>query len=165
MSSTKAEASDGPPPKKGGKKKLIIFAAIALLLGGAGGGAYFFAPGLFGKQPVSQEASKAELPAPKPVFVELPEMSLSLPNGSQARQLRIKIALELIAKGPEAPQPQVLSPKVYDALLTYLRTLTDSEVQGSLAIDRIRGDLFRRLELLLGPNVVRDVLITSLVTA
>jgi flagellar basal body-associated protein FliL len=56
-------------------------------------------------------------------------------------------------------------PKVYDALLTYLRTLTDAEVENSLAIDRIRGDIFRRLTLLLGPNIVRDVLITSLVIA
>ena len=66
------------------------------------------------------------------------------------------------------PQPTpaaVLTPKVYDALLIYLRTLTDSEVDNSLAIDRIRGDLFRRLTLVLGPNVVRDVLITSLVVA
>ena len=49
--------------------------------------------------------------------------------------------------------------------MTYLRTLTDGEVETSLAIDRIRGDLYRRLTLMLGADVVREVLITALVVA
>ena len=37
--------------------------------------------------------------------------------------------------------------------------------RGSIALDRMRGDLYRRLTLVLGPGVLRDVLITGLVVA
>jgi len=47
----------------------------------------------------------------------------------------------------------------------YLRTLRDGEMEGALAMDRLRGDLHRRLELVLGPGRVRDVLITGFVVA
>jgi flagellar protein FliL len=158
----KPETTASEKPK--GRKKLMIFAALPLILAAAGGGAYFWLHGHSEKPAAAQEEAAAPA-VPQLTFVDLPEMSVTLPNNGQARQLRIKLALELAPKGPNVPQASVLSPKVYDMMLTYLRTLTDSEIQGSLAIDRIRGDLFRRLELLLGPGVVRDVLITGFITA
>ena len=165
MARTKPEKPETIASEKPtGRKKLMIFAAIPLVLAAAGGGAYFWLHGHSEKPAAAQEEGVAHA-TPQPAFVDLPEMSVTLPNNGQPRQLRIKLALELAPKGPNAPQASVLSPKIYDMLLTYLRTLTDSEIQGSLAIDRIRGDLFRRLELLLGPGVVRDVLITGLVMA
>lgn len=164
MARAKAEGLEPIPEKKGGRKKWIIIAAVPLLLSAAGGGAYMFLLRGY-DEPAAAKSGPAQAGAPQTAFVEIPEMSLTMTNGGQPRQMRIRIALEVVAAGPNAPQPAVLSPRVYDFLLTYLRTLTEAEVQGSLAIDRIRGDLFRRLELLLGPNVVRDVLITSLITA
>jgi len=163
MARTKPENPETPAPEKqsGGRKKLMIFAAIPLVLAVAGGGVFFW----LHKHSAKPVAAQEDQAAPKPVFVDLPEMSVTLPNNGQPRQLRIKLSLELAPKGPNVPQASVLSPTVYDMMLTYLRTLTDSEIQGSIAIDRIRGDLFRRLQLLLGPDVVRDVLITGLVVA
>jgi flagellar FliL protein len=156
---------DEEPPKKKRRLPLILIAALLVIAGG-GGAAYQFVPGVSDKahEILAHRDAPAPRPAGGPVFAELPEMSVTLPNGGQARQLRIHISLEL-APALQSPSAEVLSPKVYDALLTYLRTLTDAEIDNSLAIDRIRGDLFRRLTLVLGPNVVRDVLITSLVVA
>jgi len=170
MASSKAgnPETDTAAPKKKGRGLLIMLLAVPVLLGGAGGATYVFMPQLFGKG--SQEAAHKEPVAPPvaagPVFVDLPEMAVTLPNGGQPRQVRIRISLELVKTTPNGPPPaEVLSPKVYDGLLTYLRTLTDTEVDSSLAIDRIRGDLYRRITLILGPDVVREVLITSLVVA
>ena len=166
MARTQPENPAAVPEKaSGGRKKLIILAAIPLMLAAAGGGAYFWFHGHAEKPAATADAGGAPGAAPKPLFVEIPEMSVTLPNNGQPRQLRIRLSLELAPRGPDMPTATALSPKVYDMVLTYLRTLTDPEIQGSLAIDRIRGDLYRRLELLLGPNVVRDVLITSFVTA
>jgi flagellar FliL protein len=158
--------TDEEPPKKKRRWPLILIAAVLLIAAG-GGAAYMFVPGVSQKahEVLAHQDAPAQRPAGGPIFADLPEMSVTLPNGGQARQLRIRISLELTPTTPQTPSAEVLSPKVYDALLTYLRTLTDAEVDNSLAIDRIRGDLFRRLTLVLGPNVVRDVLITSLVVA
>lgn len=168
-----AEAAEAPP-KKSKRGLLLMLLAVPVLLGGGGGAAYFFVPAvgdavrgmLGGSKTASHEApAHPVVVAPRPVFVDLPEMSITLPNGGQPRQLRIRISLELMRTEPGGVPPDVLTPRVYDALLTYLRTLNDGEVETSLAVDRVRGDLYRRLTLLLGGEVVRDVLITSFVVA
>jgi flagellar FliL protein len=163
---TGSTETDAVAPKKGRRLLPIAVAAAVVVAAGGLGGAYVFVPGvsITVQELLGHKETEQTGPA-GPIFADLPEMSLTLTNGGQARQLRIRISLELMPTTPPPPSSEVLSPKVYDALLTYLRTLTDAEVENSLAIDRIRGDIYRRLTLLLGPNVVRDVLITSLVVA
>lgn len=176
------DAKKGAKPAKKGKGKLLLFVGggvfglLAIL-----GGAYAFVPavsqpvnkmlGLGGgpdaQAPAAAHAAPATAPAAasaRPVFIEMPEIALTLPNGGRPRQLRISIAIEIIGD-PILVRPTITNPRVYDSLVLYLRTLRDGELDGALALDRIRGDLYRRLDLLLGPNVIRDVLITSLVTA
>lgn len=166
-------ASAGASNKGGGKKKLILLiAAPLLLLGGGGGAAYAFVPavhgmiaGLLGHGAPAEGGAKTETAeAVQSYFVQIPEMTVTMPNGGRTRQLRIKIALEL-AKHPKegAESSDILSPRINDGLVLYLRTLRDADVDGALSIDRMRGDLQRRLDLLLGDGVLRDVLITSLI--
>jgi flagellar FliL protein len=167
MTNASSEPVEGNVPETGKKKRRLILVgglAVLLLVGGSAG-AYFFAPGLMGKSPQKQVAAASPAkPVPaSPTFVDLPEMSVTLPNGGQQRQIRLRISLELVKA--DIPSSEVLSPKVYDMVLTYARTLNDAEIENSLAIDHMRGDLYRRLSLLLGPDVVRDVLITSFVVA
>lgn len=187
MSDTPAEAAKdakkGAKPARKGKGRMLLFAGggvvglLAIL-----GGAYAFVPAVSG--PVNKmlglgggdaahaaaeahaapAATAAAAMSTRPVFIEMPEIALTLPNGGRPRQLRISIAIEIIGD-PILVRPTITNPRVYDSLVLYLRTLRDGELDGALALDRIRGDLYRRLDLLLGPNVIRDVLITSLVTA
>jgi len=154
-------------PRKSRMTLMIAAGGLVLLLGGAGG-AYMFVPqvsqtvqGLLGKKekPTEQTASAG------PTFIDLPEMALTLPNNGHARQMRIRLSLELAKKAADFPPNEILSPRVYDALLTYLRTLHEGELDSGLALDRLRADLYRRLTLVLGPGVVSDVLITGLVLA
>ena len=139
-----------------------------LLLAGAGA-AYVFVPqveqsvrGLLGKK-----AEPGPVASSQPAFIDLPEMAVTLPNGGRSRQMRIRLSVEL-AKNSARYRRQKIRGRlgVYDALITYLRTLRDGEVDGGLAIDRLRADLYRRLDLLLGPGVIGDVEpITGLVLA
>lgn len=176
MPTTLADASAKNPEaadRKGGKRRLLLLLALLpLLLAGSVAGAWFLIPGaaealrqVAGLQSRGEEATAEALPPPgKPSFFEFPEMTLSLPNGGRPRQLRLKLAVE-IAGDPALVQPDLLSPRIYDSLVLYLRTLRDGEMEGALAMDRLRGDLHRRLELVLGPGRVRDVLITGFVVA
>ena len=155
--------------EKGGKALLLGLAAV-LLLGGGGAAAFLLVPGvsdavrkIIPGQAADSVASAAASLA-KPVFVELPEMTVTLPNGGRPRQLRLKLAVE-VAADPAQPSPDVGNPRVYDSLVLYLRTLRDGELEGALAMDRLRGDLLRRLDLLLGEGRVRDVLVTGFVVA
>lgn len=167
-----AEAGAAAPAKKKGKGKILIFAAIPVLLLAGGGAAFMFAPavhdmiaghGEAGHEEAAAAAETAKNTASRPTFVELPEMTVTLPNDGRPRQMRIRLALELSKTGPDLPSTDVVTPKVYDALLTYLRTLRDGEIEGGMAMDRMRADLFRRLDLVLGGGNLKDVLITGLV--
>lgn len=154
------EDQQGKPGRS--KRRMVLFAGIGFAVVAMAGGGYAAARhfGWWATGP-----SKPPIEEGKATFVDLPEMAITLPNGGQPRQLRIKLALELVAMKPGVPPADLLTPKVYDALLTYFRTLRDGEIEGSLALDRMRGDLYRRLSLVLGPGVLRDVLITGLVVA
>ncbi|RKK01582.1 flagellar basal body protein FliL [Pseudoroseomonas wenyumeiae] len=172
MSATTTDGSAKKSGKKGGR--LLLFGAAALLLlGGGAGAAWVFVPGasesmrkiIVGEVAPAEQALAAASPAnARPVFVELPEMTLTLPNAGRPRQLRLKLAME-VAADPSQPPPELMNPRVYDSLVLYLRTLRDGELEGALAMDRLRGDLHRRLDLLLGEGRVRDVLITGFVVA
>jgi flagellar FliL protein len=167
MSATITENTAKTPKRK---KRLLLFGLAALLLvGGGGGAAWMLVPAVQDAVrkiipgPATEEEA-ADAPAPRPIFVELPEMTLTLPNGGRPRQLRLKLAME-VNGDPAKPPPELMTPRVYDSLVLYLRTLRDGELEGALAMDRLRGDLHRRLDLLLGGGRVRDVLITGFVVA
>jgi flagellar FliL protein len=163
-----ATGDKNAPPKRGSAKKIVIFAGIPLLISIVCVTIYFFVPGaadtvshLIFSQPAQPQVAAAPL---RPQMVDVPEMVVTLPNGGRTRQLRIKFSLELTPSVHELPPAEVFTPRVNDALLTYLRTLRDGDLEGGLALDRIRGDLYRRLTLIMGPGVLDNVLITSLVT-
>jgi flagellar FliL protein len=170
MSETKpqsGEAHDAPAPRKRRGKKLFLLLGVLVVLGGGAGAAFQFVPGVADKVQamLGHHEQAVAAVSTHPVFIDLPEMALTLPNGGRPRQMRIKLSVELARGASEQQATEALSPRVYDALLTYLRTLQDGEVDGGLGMDRLRADLYRRLELVVGPGVLRDVLITSLVLA
>ncbi len=157
MAGSETATVDRTPGSASGKRHgrmVFLVAGLTLGLAGAGAAAAQFLPSM--SPPAQQESGK-------PVFVDVPEMALTVPNDGQPRQVRIKLSLELGRVPPGMPSPELVMPRVYDALLTYLRTAHDDELGGSFALDRLRGDLLRRLDLVLGAGAVRDVLITSLV--
>ncbi len=161
-SATAAPAGSGGPSRR----RLIMLAGLgAAGIAAAGAGGYVVL-GRSGGLSVGlgRGAAPAAAAAAKPVDVDIPEMTVTLPNGGHPRQLRIRLTLE-VARPPQGPAAAILTPRLYDALVTYLRTLTDADLDGGLAIERLRGDLFRRVDLVLGPGVLRDVLITGLLVA
>ena len=171
MREAKPETGDTPEPQPPQKRRrflrLLIFASPLILAAVAAGAAYMFVPhlGERARALVGWHPKPAAIVSSQPQFIDLPEMAVTLPNGGHPRQMRIHLSVELATTAPPNATAQVLSPPVYDALVTYLRTLRDGEVDGGLGLDRLRGDLYRRLDLVLGPGVLRDVLITSLILA
>jgi flagellar protein FliL len=170
MSETKPQSGDAlepPAPRTRRGKKLFLLLGLIVLLGGGAGAAWQLVPGVGEKvhAMIGHHEQVVATASSKPMFIDLPEMALTLPNGGRPRQMRIKLSIELARGASEQQAAEALSPRVYDALLTYLRTLQDGEVDGGLGLDRLRADLYRRLELVMGPGVLRNVLITSLVMA
>ncbi|WP_010544747.1 flagellar basal body-associated FliL family protein [Sphingomonas elodea] len=171
---------EAPAPNK--KKKLIIIgAATAAALTLGGGGAAFFMGGkstakteTHGEEAAAEEGhgegeAKAEGEAGhgegegKGKFVDVPTVSVNLrsPDGS-ARFLKLHLMLVPGPKTTDAALKEQL-PVVLDAYQPFLRELRPEDLGGSAAVFRLKEELMVRATRVLGPGMVKEVLIQDLI--
>jgi flagellar FliL protein len=158
-------AADSPPPKPS-RRPLILGLALAPLLGGAGFYASYagLIPGLGGTEaaPVASPAPAAGTAATSTTtFVPLDPITINLGTRGQARHLRFVAQLEV----PPAHAAEVARqmPRVIDVLNTYLRALDLPDLEEPAALTRIRAQMLRRVQLVLGPERVSDLLVMEFV--
>jgi flagellar FliL protein len=157
-----AEGADGggEGSRRGLVKPLLIGAALAAGLGG--GGFYAAWSGLL---PVPgggwPGAGAPLLPAADTGFVAIAPMVISLGPGARARHLRFSGALEVpLAKLGEVERQM---PRVLDVLNGYLRAVDARAFDDPSALVRLRAQMLRRVQLVLGEAAVRDLLVTEFV--
>lgn len=163
--------ADSPP--KGSKLPLILGVLLALLGGGAG--FYAVTAGLL---PLGRDADAADAhggdgaAAPPPsrhdvspladvAFVELPTLVVSLGPTAAAGHLRFTAALEV----PRAAEAEVrgVEPRIVDAMNGYLRALEPADFEDRAALMLVRSHLMRRIELVIGQERLRDLLVLEFV--
>lgn len=161
---TDVTLSDKEPTKKG-KIGLIIGVVGAVALGGIA----FFATysGIFsnngGGSSGHEETSDAGVEGmhPEVVFVALEPLVISLGKFASARHLRFRAHLEV---EPDAvDEVEHLMPRIMDVLNTYLRAVSESELEDPTAMTRLRAQMFRRVQAVVGRENVRDLLITEFI--
>lgn len=95
-------------------------------------------------------------------FIELPEVIVNLHAASHSRFLKIAVTL---AVEPDLRLPvERMQPQVMNAMQEFLRGLDDRDLEGSAGLFRLRTELRRRLDLVLGDGVVADVLLRNILT-
>ncbi|KAA2315583.1 flagellar basal body protein FliL [Pseudooceanicola sediminis] len=151
-------------PKKRSKLPLILGVVLALV----GGGGSFFAiySGMILGGDDAQAEAAAETPtevfvAPDVAFVALEPMVISFGPASENRHLRFTASLEV----PSGQQGAVetVRPRVMDVLNNYLRALRMADFEDPAALVRIRAQMLRRIQVITGPDAVRDLLIVEFV--
>lgn len=166
MSDATVEEQAGEP--KRAKWPLIL--GIALLpIGGAGG--YFAAQsGLLGAGAAPDETAAEVAPAsryedPVPLgdvgFVDVPAVVINSGTSGQARTVRLQVTIEVPAQRVQAVTTVV--PRVQDVLNSYLRALDPADFERPGALDRVRGQLLRRVKLVAGDENVRDLLVLEFI--
>ena len=134
------------------RKMIMITVAFVTLLGGAAGGYFlFFAP---------KAASKvADLPPPKPLFVDMPDLlvNMSTQPGERTQYLKIKVVLE-VKDQPLVAQITPNIPRMVDIFQTYLREVRPSDLNGSAGMFRLKEELTRRVNSTIAPHQVSAVL-------
>lgn len=184
------ETEAAEAPKKGSKLPLIIGAVLMM---GLGGGGFFAAysgmlDGLLGKEQAAKEdlhgGDHAETnqhasdeghatqngesadpgrdsPVPVASFVQLDPLVISLGSGAQLAHLRFSAHLEVASGTEEAVI--ALMPRVLDVLNSYLRALEPSELTDPSTMIRLRAQMLRRIQLVIGEGAVKDLLIAEFV--
>ena len=161
--------------KKPSRLPMII--GLVLALAGGGGGFFAVQSGLLGGsdshggegahgESTHGEAHGAEEhsetpPLPNVVFVEVPQVTVSLGPKAQANHLRFRASLEVPAN--YAMEVETILPRIQDVLNSYLRALEPQDIEGPGALLKLRGQMLRRVKLVAGEGRVRDLLVLEFV--
>lgn len=155
---TDVPGEDDAAPKKKSKLPLIIGVVLAL----AGGGGAFVATNsglLHGGE--ESPAQVAALPTTSATFIELDQMTIDLGNASRHDYLRFRAQLEVDPR--YVSEVELLTPRVIDVLNTYLRAVSAAELDRPSALIRLRAQMLRRIQVVVGPGRVKDLLVMEFV--
>lgn len=153
-----------PVKKSGGKLPLVLGIVGALALGG--GGFYVVYSGLLGPDIAGSGGAKSheakiESVLKEVTFVPIEQIIVTLPPEASARNLRFLGQLE-VAPG-QAEAVETVMPRVVDVLNTYLRAVDVKDLQEPSSAARLRAQMLRRIQVVAGEGVVKDLLITEFV--
>lgn len=155
MSDDKSKAA----PAAGGGANILGMILPAVLAAAAAFGGAKLAGGHHVGAPVA-EAKAAEVKPPGPTLA-LDAFVVTIPDGNKkVHPMKVTIAVEFEAKAKEE-ELKGLTPRIRDATLGYLRTLSYDDATDPSVSDKIRGEILERLKSL-GTGAER-ILITDLV--
>lgn len=168
MSASDIDAGAGRDGRRG-----LLFPAVAVLAFLlAGGGAFYatYAGYVFPGErsldastaPAQEDGAAAPLVPPLPdddiAFVQLDPLVVTLGDG---RQLRFAAQLEVLPQNRAAVAR--LGPRIVDVMNNYLRAVDPSDLDRRDALLRLRGQLLRRLDLVVGKGRIADLLVMEFV--
>lgn len=155
--------SDEEEPEELEPKKKSKALLISLVLGVVLGGGAFFAiySGMILGAPAPEEEMASEENAKEPlVFVPIEPMTVSL--GPRAETL-LRFSAQLEVDPYHSDDVANLTPRILDILNGYLRAVDIAELEDPASLIRFRSQMLRRIQLVTGPDHVRDLLITEFV--
>jgi flagellar FliL protein len=166
-----ADATAEPETDEESKpSKLPMIIGVVLALAGGGGGFFAVQSGMLGGKPSGEEAAHEEkveettvetIDLPDVNFVEVPQLTISLGAKANAQHLRFRASLEVPTE--YMAEVEGILPRVQDVLNSYLRALEPQDIEAPGALVRLRGQMLRRVKLVVGEGRVRDLLVLEFV--
>ncbi len=102
-------------------------------------------------------AAKPDIP-PKDIYYDLPDILVNINSGGK-KQVYLKVLVTLaLPDADAATRVENEMPKILDGFQIYLRELTIDEIQGSAGMFRLKEELVERINRLISPSRISDVL-------
>ncbi len=159
MSETASSDSDERP--KRGPKRLLLTGLVALMAaGGAFGATYLGLIPIGGSHERGKDGDTSN-PLAELGFVAIPPLIVSLGAAEEGRHLRFVAQIETSKSGTS--EVEHLMPRIVDVINGYLRAVDVAQLEDPSALIRLRAQILRRVQMVTGPDQVRDVLITEFV--
>lgn len=167
-----ADATEGEATPKKSKKKLFIMIGSVVLVIVIALGAFFALSGKKseGEQQETEESAQdghkadgenkeaEEAVVEKELYVDLDDFLVNLNSTSKTPSfLKMSVSLQ-INNQKTADVIKEKMPVIRDAFQVYLRELTTEELKGSAGIYRLREELLLRINKVLAPEKVQDIL-------
>ena len=156
MAEENADADEDVRPKS--LKMPMILGVVACLVGAGGG---YFAYGMTTSSEATPKATAAAIS--EIAFVPIEQRVISLGRASDNRFLRFSAQLEV----PKylASDVTTLMPRIQDVLNGYLRAIRLDDIEEPSSLVRIRAQMLRRVQTVVGDDAVRDLLVTEFVVS
>jgi flagellar protein FliL len=156
-----AVEADAPPAAKRSKKPLLFGLLLALVMGG--GGFYTaFSGMILGAMHEESAGPATEVAAlPDIAFVPVDSVIVALAPGAGNRHLKFTAQVEV--ESAYVADVTLLLPRILDVFNSYLSAVDPLSLEDSAAIVRVRAQLLRRIQVVVGEGRVRDLLITEFV--
>ncbi|MEL6169688.1 MAG: flagellar basal body-associated FliL family protein [Pseudomonadota bacterium] len=154
------DAAEPDEPAKSKSKLGLILGLVFALLGG-GGAFYTIYSGFVALPGRGGEVSPTPSAASNVSFVALDPVVISLGPTSLHDHLRFRAELEVERR--YAADVEKLKPRVVDVLNTYLRAIDPRDLEEPSALFRLRAQMLRRVQIVAGPDKVRDLLVMEFV--
>ena len=160
MSDVAAQA--GEPIEPAPKKKSLLPLLVGLLLAaiGAAGGFYAGSAGLLGSSNGKATTAKDGATS-QTAFVDISPLVVSIVRPDRVAQLRLQVSLEV--EKDLASRTETLMPRLKDVLNSYLRAIDTTDFDGPGALVRLRAQMLRRVQIVVGDDAVKDLLIQEFV--
>lgn len=147
-------------PNKGKRMVFILIPLIIAIIGAVAYAAFYFLNG--GEKEVSKEISKVESAAashaPEFSFVEMDDMIVTIMSSSTKKNfLKISLSLQIKDKQTSEVITEKL-PIIQDSFQVFLRELRPADLSGSAGILMLKTELLKRINKIVAPEVVMDVL-------
>lgn len=155
--------ADAPEPDKKPSKMPLVLGLVAALVGGGGGFYATFSGMLLGNESstATDDVGSEMTLLPDVAFVPIEPMVVSLNPSARASHLRFRAQLEVPSQ--HASDVKSILPRVVDVLNGYLRALETRDIESPAALTRIRAQMLRRVQIVVGPGRVNDLLIMEFV--
>ena len=157
------EEGENAPPVVASKKKILLLLLPIFLVVGTVICLYFSGMAdsflTIGGSGDAKDASQEEKEKPATVFYDIPEIlvNLSVKAGQKPIYFKIRVALEMNSAA-DAEQVDKMLPRVIDSLQFYLREMRLEEIQGSAGTYRLKEEIQGRLNRILAPVKIGEVL-------
>ncbi|MFB9148547.1 flagellar basal body-associated FliL family protein [Roseovarius ramblicola] len=169
------ETTDTPERAAPSRLPLIAGLVLALAAGGAGfyavrAGLLPFGPGADGQAADTQTGGGGDGRARAMheavdfghlVYVPVEPLVISIADDGRSRHLRFRAELE-VSDDAEHEVIRVM-PRIVDVLNTYLRALRLTDLEESAALPRLRAQMLRRVQAVVGAARVNDLLVMEFV--
>lgn len=150
---------------RGRKKKLFILIAVLVLLFSAAGAGAWYMGFIGGSRSDAAHDAEALAPAAEPekvAFVDMPDMLVNLTSGDRRLHfMKTRFSLQL-GQEHDGERIKEATPRILDAVQLYLRALSVDEVTGSEGMQRLKDELKTRINLIVAPVQIQDVLFKEL---
>lgn len=172
MTDTAENDQSSETPKKG--KKGLLFGLIGAMMLGGGGFYATYSGMILGPATGSDHAAADDghggghgeetghATANADIgYVEIDPLVVSLGKYATSRYLRFHAYIEVEPDAVE--EVSFLKPRILDVLNTYLRAISEADMEDPTAMNDLRAQMLRRIQAVAGRENVRDLLIAEFV--